>query len=199
MIDWPAFSLILAGAAIGGVIGFMARWLLDLRAHKTQLKEQDLDIIEEWLGQFTGCMKALEWWIQNFMEEQRKRAAKMLVESETEQTRNTFVDMYNVHRVHMEKMAPKISSLEPRFPELYAELRELNTVFKEVHVAFVVPLNQYDSDMEQIPDDATKADVLRVQESHKRPLTDGVIIAQSQFAALFPKLDEIYAKVRNLR
>ena len=107
--------------------------------------------------------------------------------------------MYNVNRGHMENMAPKVASLEPRFPELYTELRQLNAIFKEVHARFVIPWQQFNSDMGQIPDDATEADFQRMVEPHKRPLTDGVILAKSHFAKLFPKLAEIYVRVRNLR
>ena len=195
MPELLAFLLVIFGAAIG----YAARWLQDRRAHKIQLKEQDLDVIEDWLGHFTGCMTALERLIQDFVEEQLERAGKSPGESETRQTMDAYAAMYNVHRGHMEKMAPKVASLEPRFPDLYTELRQLNAIFKEVHAGFVIPWQQFDSDMEQLPDDTTTADYLRTVEPHRRPLTDGVKIAKSHFAQLFPKLADMYARVRSLR
>ena len=194
-LDLPALSRILAGA----LLGYLSRWIQEMLARKRRAVESDLDLLERWLGYLTGSMKALEWMIDDFVQDQLQIAGRPGATPEAEEVRKAYMDMYIRERTEMEKLAPKVASIHSRYPELSDDMLGLDHVYKQVHDGFVLPLTGYLAFVAELPESASKDEIERGLEPHKRAITDGVKLAKLCFGIVWPQLATLHAKVRRLR
>ena len=195
MIDLPTLSTILVSA----IIGYFARWLQDRGKWKREQRAKDLEVFEGRLHHLAGCMRALQWLIDDWIQQQMSLKTHGRLSLEDEEIRTGYFNMYVDHRIELENMATKVTPLAIRYPELHPDLVDFDQIYKQVHERFVVPFEQYVSALEGVGEGATEQQIRKVVKPYRRPLTDGVKAARELFDELWPKLTLTYDKIWQLK